>query len=617
MGWLIEALANVFLELLGDMMSWTVNLITGLSLDIGMNSVTKEDGTVVTEVPDIGTLINPAAPRTNLLESTFPDAASFTTLFMILGASIIMFLFLTKIFAGFGGPFVKAEPGGVVVVRTFIASLLTAYSYSIFVLLESLFNSIYGQFMTKYTSLTAGVDNYSLNPDNSVSGPTDNSHINQYMTGGGADDAFKMFGKDLIEDYQWGQGLALTIITIVLFTILLVSFLKLVLEIFERYVMIGVLFFMAPIACATYVDREMDVFKNWVKMTLSEFVVMCSNLFFTGVFISAWHTVLSTEEHALFQTPKDFVTTMFLMIAWLIIGQQFDAHLKSMGFATAQTGRGLGASVVAGFGAATMAARSAIHGAKNIASSGISAARRTQAASPDHQAAQFLRSNETRTLSPDQANAALNRMQSGSDAAFNNMSPIQQGEKMLKAANDSSKGAVAEAIRDQTGSGLDFVSRASVKMKDGLMTGETLDGKPFALHSRNHGTSDYVQRDIGNGWGVPLTSEGAQAYATMQGAKTPTITGQQGKWTPIDTPSADSKPYTTLAAADKDGNILMTMSTPGIIDGGSFYEHPGISDSGFEKVETASAADYSSSSDAQSYEQGNAGVIDSPGRLLE
>ena len=131
MGWLIEALANVFLELLGDMMSWTVNLITGLSLDIGMNSVTKEDGTVVTEVPDIGTLINPAAPRTNLLESTFPDAASFTTLFMILGASIIMFLFLTKIFAGFGGPFVKAEPGGVVVVRTFIASLLTAYSYYI------------------------------------------------------------------------------------------------------------------------------------------------------------------------------------------------------------------------------------------------------------------------------------------------------------------------------------------------------------------------------------------------------------------------------------------------------------------------------------------------------
>lgn len=620
MGWLIEALANVFLELLGDMMAWTVNLITGLSLDIGMNSVTQADGTVVTEVPDIGTLINPAAKRTNLLETTFPDAASFTTLFMILGAAIILFLFLTKVFAGFGGPFVRAEPGGVVVVRTFIASLLTAYSYSIFVLFESLFNSIYGRFMAKYLTLTAGVDNYALNPDNSVSGPTNNDAINQKITGGFTQDAISngiFGGKDLIERYQWGQGIALTIITIVLFTILLVSFLKLVLEIFERYVMIGVLFFMAPIACATYVDREMDVFKNWVKMTLSEFVVMCSNLFFTGVFIAAWHNVLSTEEHALFQTPKDFVTTMFLMISWLIIGQQFDAHLKSMGFATAQTGRGLGAAVVAGFGAATMAARSAIGGVKNLASSGLSAARKSQQASPDYQAAQFLKSDETRSLTPDQANAALNRMQSGKDAAFNNMSPFEQGEKMLKAANDSSKGAVADAIRDQTGSGLDFVNRASVKMKDGLMTGETLDGKPFALHSRNHGTSDYVQKDIGNGWGVPLTSDGAKAYATMQGAKMPTITGQQGKWTPVDNPSADAKPFSTLVAADENGNILMTMDTPGLINGDSFYEQPGISDSGFERVETASAADYSVSSGAQPYEQGNAGLIESPGRLLE
>ena len=188
---------------------------------------------------------------------------------------------------------------------------------------------------------------------------------------------------------------------------------------------------------------------------------------------------------------------------------------------------------------------------------------------------------------------------------------------MLKAANDSSKGAVADAIRDQTGSGLDFVNRASVKMKDGLMTGETLDGKPFALHSRNHGTSDYVHKDIGNGWGVPLTSDGAKAYATMQGAKMPTITGQQGKWTPVDNPSADAKPFSTLVAADENGNILMTMDTPGLINGDSFYEQPGISDSGFERVETASAADYSVSSGAQPYEQGNAGLIESPGRLLE
>lgn len=575
MGWLIEALANVFLEILGDMMSWTVNLITGLSLDIGMDSVVQEDGTVITTVPDIGTLINPVAHRTNLLESTFPQAASFTTLFMILGSAIIIFLFLTKVFAGFGGPFVKAEPGGVIVVRTFIASMLTAYSYSLFVLFESLFNSIYGKFMAKYNALTVSVDNYALLPDNSTpTGQTGNEHVDQFMTAGGwTDNAFKMLGKDLIEDYKWGQGLAITFITIVLFTILLISFLKLVLEIFERYVMLGVLFFMAPIACATYVSREMNVFKNWVIMILSEFVVMCSNLFFTGVFIAAWHNVLATEKHALFQTPKEFVTTMFLMISWLIIGQQFDSHLKAMGFATAQTGQGLGSAVLAGVGTATMAARTAVNGAKRLASTGASAAKKSMADNPNYQAKQFIGSSDSfKTPTVDTANAALDKMQSGKDVAFNSLSASKQGEKILSAANTASKGAIADAIRDQTGFGMDLVNKESVKMKGGLITGETFNGQSFALQSRNHGKSDYVQRDIGNGWGVPLTRAGTEEYARIQGARTPTLTGQQGKWTPIDNPSDNSTPFATLVAADKDGNILSTIKTPGLIDGDNFYE---------------------------------------------
>ena len=346
MGWLIRALANIFIEILADLMTWTVGLVKGLYLDIGMDSNAQG-----ASVPPIGTYIKPTVPKSNLFDTIFPQASQFTTLFMVLAGLIIVFLFFMKLMLSFGGPFVKAEKAGTIYIRTALAIAGTAYSYSIFLFFESLFNSVYQKFMGKYTELTTGAGAYSLDLDNG--GPA-----------GTPEDAFNMLSEKLIAGYEDGQGLGLSLLTIALFTVLIISFFKLVLEIYERYVMLGVLFYTSPLAFSTIVSRDMNVFSSWCQMVISEFVVMCSNLFFTGVFISGWTHMLEEGKanNALFSDPQDFITSMFIMISWLIIGQQFDQHLKTLGLSTAQTGRGLGGALAAGFGTAAAAARMGFNG---------------------------------------------------------------------------------------------------------------------------------------------------------------------------------------------------------------------------------------------------------------
>ena len=577
MGWFIEAIANVCLELLGDLMAWTTNLITGLSLDIGMETTVTADGRYIPKVPDPGTLINPVGIHGYLLEKTFPQAASFTPLFMALGFAIIGFMFLCKMAIVFGGPFVKSESGGTIVARTGLAIIGTSYSYTIFVMFEGLFNGIYSRFMSKYVALTTGVDNYALSPD-SDAGSAATEWVSRKDGGTGASyaspsDAFNMFGKDLIEDYQWGQGLALSIIAIALFAILLISFMKLVLEIYERYVIIGVMFYTAPLAFSTLVSKQNNIFTSWVQMVVSEFVVMCSNLFFTGVFISAWHNKLTTDSHALFQDPKDFVTYMFLMISWLIIGQQFDQHLKGLGLSTAQTGRGLGGAVAAGLGTAAVVMSNALGAVKGAGKAGYDVATGStkfqKAAGLGSPVGDFYKAkNNFAGLSKNEADTALAKIQSGTERGFERLDDSRKGEALTSLASSSMGRAFDKTITDQTGRSAADIDMASVKMgENGLITGSTRQGETFALQSPG-GTNTFRSKDLGNGWSAPLSKTQASRDANLAASKMGSLyEGQKVTWQ-VD---SNDPSYATLVAVDDYGTEVAHSNVDGAIKGDTFY----------------------------------------------
>ena len=549
MGWLIEALANMFLEIEADLMSWTVSLITGLSLDIGMDSSTGP-GPILQQVV-------PKVPKNNLFDNIFPGAANFTTLFMVMAGTIIVLLFFLKLMVSFGGPFVRSEGPGTIYMRTALAIGATAYSYSIFLMFEMAFNSIYSRFMQTYVDMTKDVENYSLGlgpnaTTTNAAGNTVDPHVYQYMNGHHAEeavDAYNMLSEKLIGSYQWGEGLGLTIITIALFAILITSFLRLVLEVYERYVMMGVLFYMAPLAASTLVSKELRVFSSWVQMVISEFIVMCSNLFFTGVFISAWHNILEAgvENECLFKDPQEFVSTMFIMISWLIIGQQIDQHMKSMGLATAQTGRGLGGAILAGLGTAGVMARAGLGAARSGARlAGKAAMGETgiQKAYQNEKAAREAREAEKAAEEAKQKEREDPSTAAGAEYFLNNldnmdsMNPDEFKKNFDTAVKTSFANDPAAQAALREGFGTAGIESASYN-EDGGATLQLENGRTASVSFCSAADNENVAFAAGKNMSVNATPEAiiktSNAFAGKLQKETPQINGRNVTWMPDST----------------------------------------------------------------------------------
>lgn len=437
MGWSIESLANIFLEALGDIMAYTIIMVGNLSLDIGMDTKVV-DGRYVPEIPTLGALIDPTQTHGYFLEYIFPVAKHFTPLFMTLGFCIIAFIFLSKMAISFGGPFVKTESGGMIMARTGLAIIGTTYSFSIFIAFECLFNEVYNKFWEYYSVISAGVADYAtpVNYEQPASWRQFVWPVAIYdkLTGESMltmKDLFKqgLLNGNLIQNYAEGEGLGLTLLTIAFFLVLLVSFFKLVLEIYERYILIGVMFYTSPLAFSTIASKESSVFTEWVQMLLSEFVIMCTNLFFVGVFADAVVRIFSgrvadPNQGYVFANPHEFVCQMAMLIGWLIIGQQVDQHLKSLGLSTAQTGRGLGGAVAAGLGSAMVVMRTAAGAIKGgIGAAGDVATGNTKwqrAAGSSGPVGDFFRAKNTDygQYSKSDAGKKLADMREGKDALF-------------------------------------------------------------------------------------------------------------------------------------------------------------------------------------------------------
>lgn len=570
MGWLLNALANLALEIIADLMTWTVSLVSGLNLDIGMDSNARG-----TTVLPLGTYIMPTVPKSNLFDNLLPQASSFTTLFMVLAAVIIAFLFSMKLMLAFGGPFTKSEKAGTIYIRTALAVAGTAYSYSIFLFFESMFNGVYQRFMNKYTDITSGAGSFALDLDNAGAA-------------GSKEDAFNMMSEKLIKDYETGAGLGLSLLVIALFTVLLVSFFRLVLEIYERYVMLGVLFYTSPLAFSTIVSREMNVFSSWVQMVISEFVVMCSNLFFTGVFISSWTNLLTEGKSRdyLFATPQEFITTMFIMISWLLIGQQFDQHLKTLGLSTAQTGRGLGGALAAGFGTAAAAARMGL-GAMNglrktgekalVGQTGIQKAWRDGTGVPGAfrsklDEAGLVKDTGDGILSDineqhakgysDPDNAAF-LMDNINDKGFQNSEDFQNlsGSDLTDAMKTAGGQDLDNYLRSNYGAGVDAINPDNTYYapftdsngeQGGTFFGTVGSGenqREFQFDVGSAESSAYTSMPIGDNFSVPVTSGEAFTSSENYANKLNTVSGKNTHW---DVDKGDSR-YVTRSEKNESG----------------------------------------------------------------
>ena len=131
-----------------------------------------------------------------------------------------------------------------------------------------------------------------------------------------------------------------TIICIIMVIIIAWNWFKLLLESVERYVLLGVLCYTAPLPLATGGSQSTaNVFKAWCRMVASQLLLLVLNVWFLRGFASCVGSGLGDGGAiAMGSSDGNFLLWTFCALAWLKIGQRVDTYLATLGMSAAQTG---------------------------------------------------------------------------------------------------------------------------------------------------------------------------------------------------------------------------------------------------------------------------------------
>lgn len=136
----------------------------------------------------------------------------------------------------------------------------------------------------------------------------------------------------------WLNG---TLVSLVIYIIVGVNLIKYLFEVAERYIIIGVLAYTAPLAVITPVSKSThDIFKSWCKMVFGQCLLLFFNLWFIKLFASALNTNVRNNFVDGFSggSAVGYIVYLFLLIACLKVAQRADEMLRTLGVSVAKTG---------------------------------------------------------------------------------------------------------------------------------------------------------------------------------------------------------------------------------------------------------------------------------------
>jgi len=153
---------------------------------------------------------------------------------------------------------------------------------------------------------------------------------------------------------------AVSVVGVILQVILLISlgwnYFKMLLEVVERYIVVGVLCYTSPLAFAMGGSKSTNqVFRSWCRMVGSQLLLLVMNVWFLRAFNSSVG-IFVAGGGALSTGGGHIFLWFFCAIAFLKTAQRFDTYLSAMGLSVAQTGGSMGlemlmaARVLGGFG---------------------------------------------------------------------------------------------------------------------------------------------------------------------------------------------------------------------------------------------------------------------------
>ena len=377
MGWAIEALANVFLEILNDVMRFMMAVIQGITFDNAESFHT-------------------------LTESVFPGLAGFSLIFRYLAWGVLTLIALFKMLQVIFDPEGRAEHPASILGRVTVAGVGITLSYGLIATFIKYMSKLYAVFYAQM--------------ENSIEGGIEGMI--------GTTSVFKMFGTDLIDKYQWGEGIGLAILMAMIGITMTTYFFMVIMEFLQRYVVIDVMFVTSPLAFATIGSRDTNqIFKKWLSAFFTNFLVMFLILVILGSFIGGFQYIASGEHYLdtldkypnataktrdalysvkldesgnaitnpvaegythvgtseegeiwedsngnriviktngsgqstgvarnaprfIFHDGKDFAYSMLLLLAIVIMGTKIDQYIRDLGLTVFQTGEGMGRALM-------------------------------------------------------------------------------------------------------------------------------------------------------------------------------------------------------------------------------------------------------------------------------
>lgn len=244
------------------------------------------------------------------LTAMFPFFVTGYRIFQSVGIGIVLLIAIVQLFAFFAGTLTEVRESPLAIaVRSAIAGM------GIF---------FFGHFMELIVRLAQIPFNHMLDAD--------------AMVGSGG----ISINADWIDAVGFTSGSASTVIVAGLIIILLIGWnlIKLMIEVAERYIMVGILAFTAPLAVSTIVSKNTsEIFKRFMSMFIGQCFLMTISVWFLKIAISGFSISAGGSE-------VEFVR-LVLTLAVCKIAQRADNIFQQLGIGVTTTGGNLLDEVIA------------------------------------------------------------------------------------------------------------------------------------------------------------------------------------------------------------------------------------------------------------------------------
>ena len=296
----------------------------------------------VTDLMDAvsGLFLNALGTDMTAMEEYFPFVSKAFTIMQYTAWALLFIIIVWQLFKTFGGPITEGEEPWGLLARGGLFAFLIYFAKPIFLYALNIARAPY----------TALMDVPLTNEDFTFAG------IEAVLKNG-------------LVQYVSNLSVVGAILQIILMIALGWNYFKLLLEVVERYVVVGILCYTSPLAYSMGASKATgQVFKSWCRMVGSQLLLLVMNVWFLRAFNSSIGQYIATGG-SLSTGRGNVFLWLFCAIAFLKTAQRFDSYLASIGLNVAQTGSGMGmellmaARVVTGMGSGFRSAGSAFRGA--------------------------------------------------------------------------------------------------------------------------------------------------------------------------------------------------------------------------------------------------------------